>query len=346
MNSRHTFGSARRNTLMLFAGVGLLVSGAVLFAGPLDPPAGPVAGTGKALNEVEPRIAINSTNTPGDSDSLYKISQPGSYYLTSNITGVAGKHGIEIAASGVVLDLNGFALVGVAGMGAFDGITVSVFQLTDIRVTNGTVQNWGGDGVDLIINETFSSSVTDVSATGNIGSGIIAGNNSIVNRCACRSNGADGIAVGSGTTVSNCTSRNSGGNGIRGGFGQNIFADCIVSFNARDGISVGSESIVRSNVCARNGLGAADGAGIHVLAGDNRIEGYNCVGADRGVDIDAAGNVIIRNSCSGNTTDWDIAANNIFGQIVDRRAPASSAVLRFSAASSLGSADSNANFSY
>jgi len=58
-------------------------------AGDLNPPPGPVASTMKTLSEVEPRIAVNSINTPGDADSLFKITQPGSYYLTGNITGVA-----------------------------------------------------------------------------------------------------------------------------------------------------------------------------------------------------------------------------------------------------------------
>src|SRR6478672_5324618 len=83
-------------------------------AGDLNPPAGPVASTMKTLSEVEPRIAINATNTPGDADSVFKISQPGSYYLTGNVTGVASKYGIEIAASGVTVDLAGFELTGVA----------------------------------------------------------------------------------------------------------------------------------------------------------------------------------------------------------------------------------------
>src|SRR5437762_13979859 len=97
-------------TLALAAAVA--VTGLIASAGNLNPPAGPVTPTMKTLTEVEPRIAINATNTPGDSDSLFKITQPGSYYLTGNITGVAGKHGIEIAASGVTLDLNGFDLLG------------------------------------------------------------------------------------------------------------------------------------------------------------------------------------------------------------------------------------------
>src|SRR5262245_43481489 len=93
-------------TLSLTVGA-LIVAGAawLAYAGPLDPPPGPITPTHKTLTEVEPRVIVNSTNTPGDADSLYKITLPGSYYLAGNITGVAGKHGIEIASSGVTLDL-------------------------------------------------------------------------------------------------------------------------------------------------------------------------------------------------------------------------------------------------
>src|ERR1700761_393464 len=92
-----------------------LVCAAVFFAriatvasqGSLTPP-GPPAMIMKSLDQVEPRTAINSTNTPGDADSTYKITQPGSYYLTENLTGTSGKVGIEIAANDVSLDLMGF----------------------------------------------------------------------------------------------------------------------------------------------------------------------------------------------------------------------------------------------
>ncbi|MFN9976214.1 MAG: hypothetical protein ACK58T_40580, partial [Phycisphaerae bacterium] len=106
----------------LLAGIGGLAAGALLVgsnaahAGPLNPPAGPIASTGKTLTEVEPRIAINSTNTPGSSatSSIFRITQPGSYYLTGNVVGLAGRHGIEIAASSVTLDLGGFTVDGTA----------------------------------------------------------------------------------------------------------------------------------------------------------------------------------------------------------------------------------------
>ncbi len=113
MNPHNSSFNDRRTML---AGIGGLAAGAILTgraqAGPIDPPAGPIIPTGKPLTEVEPRIAISSTNTPGDADSMFKITQPGSYYLTSSITGVIGRHGIKVAASGVTIDLNGFIMRG------------------------------------------------------------------------------------------------------------------------------------------------------------------------------------------------------------------------------------------
>lgn len=62
------------------------------------------------------------------------IAMPGAYYLTRDISGTGTV--ITIAADGVDLDLNGFA---VRGDGASDGI--SVFGRTNVRIRNGLVWN-------------------------------------------------------------------------------------------------------------------------------------------------------------------------------------------------------------
>ena len=95
----------------------LALSGLFVLAawGPLDPPDGPIAPTGKTLTEVEPRIPLNAQTAPGDLSNLFVIEKSGSYYLTGNITGVSGKSGIHVSANRVTLDLNGFALEGMEG---------------------------------------------------------------------------------------------------------------------------------------------------------------------------------------------------------------------------------------
>lgn len=118
----------------------IAVSGFVI-AGPLNPPVGTITSTGKTLTEVEPRIAINATNTPGDADATFVISQPGSYYLTGNLTAANGKHGIQVMASNVTIDLNGFVLQG-SGAGATMGIADTRDELNTqraLKVQNGKI---------------------------------------------------------------------------------------------------------------------------------------------------------------------------------------------------------------
>lgn len=389
------------------AAAAMIAFAGLVIAGPLNPPVGAVTSTGKTLTEVEPRIAINATNTPGDNDatpSLYKITQPGSYYLTGNIVGVSGKRGIEVIASGVTIDLNGFEMSGVAG--SLAGIGSTTNGLRDISVKNGSVRNWGGAGVDFATNVVNNAIITEVRASGNGAGGIHAGYRANVSQCGSYSNSGFGITVGSDSTVhacnavsntsdgisgttscsvTNCTANSSGnagisfsgssitnctasantGNGINNGGGGTVHActandndghginmgagtvsNCTVRVNTRSGIIVSDSCIVLNNACSANGLLTGDGAGIFATGSDNRIEGNNCFFADRGIDVDGIGNIIIRNSCSGNTTNWTIAAGNVFGAILDRTAPGSAAISGNSAPSSLGTTDANANFTF
>ena len=50
----------------------------------------------KRLDEIEARTIVNAANTPGNGTNTFIINAPGSYYLTGNLTGAAGKHGISI----------------------------------------------------------------------------------------------------------------------------------------------------------------------------------------------------------------------------------------------------------
>jgi len=328
-----------RTTLITAAALALIAAAGILFAGPLNPPAGPVTSTYKTLTEVEPRIAINLTNTPGDANSLFKITQPGSYYLTGNITGVVGKHGIEIAASNVTLDLNGFTLRGVVG--SIDAVTAGLNGLENIAVVNGTLSNWAGDGIDLATNPVTSSRVERVLAKENNGSGIRTGFNGMISYCASNLNGGNGITSNQGTVIINCSAYQNEGNGISAGSGT-LVADCNARFNTQNGITASGGCVIRGNVCSNNGNDGI-GAGISVTGSDNRIEDNNCTGADRGIEATASGNIFLRNTCGGNTTNWVIVANNRLLVVVP---PVALAISGSSGGTSLGSTDPNANFSY
>jgi parallel beta-helix repeat protein len=334
----------RQRTITAASLAVLAASAGLLVAGPLNPPAGSIAPTYKTLTEVEPRTAINATNTPGDADSLFKITQPGSYYLTGNITGVIGKHGIEITSSGVTLDLNGFELRGVSDMGAFDGVTASTANLNSVCIRNGTVRGWGDEGLDFRTSNMPNGSFTDIRTSENGGDGLAAGYGSVVTRCSSYDNGGNGFNCANACVFTECTASNN----MLSGF--SMISGCVISHstarsNVLDGIRVENACFVLNNTSSNNGITGV-GAGIHVLGFDNRLEANLCSGSDFGIDVDFAGNIIIRNTCSGNTTNWNIAANNIFGPIIDRTAPASAAVTGNAAAGTLGTIDANANFSY
>jgi parallel beta-helix repeat protein len=456
-----------------------------LIAGDLNPPAGPIAPTMKTLTEVEPRIAINATNTPGDADSVFKITQPGSYYLTGNVQGVAGKTGIEVTASHVTIDLRGFELVGVAG--SLAGIDIN-FVLFGVTIKDGTIRGWGSDGIKgnmsgadhfvnleitaitgygIIVNSgtiidhcrisacsldgigtSNNVVIQNTVATGNSGSGISAGTSSTVTNCQTQSNGGagivvvggkgavsycnatlnngigidgrdgatishchtdnngqSGIAVGEGGVIAHCASNDNTSNGITAGATSTIVAcsawsnnvhgisvtagtvtGCTARENGNDGISVTSGSLVdgctaASNVddgiatgsgctvtrctassntgdgiqtsgdcritdnnCDGNGLLTGDAAGIHVISSDCRIEGNNVTDNDRGIDVDFSGNLIIRNSASGNTTNYEIVAGNKVGTIV--LAPDSLAISGDTGGAGVGTTNPWANLSF
>jgi parallel beta-helix repeat protein len=347
-------------------------------AGPIHPPAGPVAPTYRTLTEVEPRTPIGPLTTPGDDDSVFKITQPGSYYLAGPITGESGKHGIEIVASNVTLDLNGFELLGVAG--SLSGSATTEPGLLDIQVTNGSARAWGGAGIDLAqatrcqvdaarcsgnatgIRVGGASTVSECVAGGNTGAGIDAGFGCIVTRCASHDNDTTGIAVGHGSAVHNCTVFGSGSSGIsaitgttvigcavRGNAAHGItvstgclIADCTASSNGGDGIRASSGCTIRGNVCFASGV-PGDGAGVHVTSSGNRIEGNQCLSADRGIDADSSGNFIARNICSGNTLNWDVVMGNAILVVQASSAPAVSGNTGGAAPASM---DPNVNFTY
>ena len=233
------------------------------------------------------------------------------------------------------------------------------------------------------ISTSTGASVSHCSANGN-GIGILVGDGSTVSHCTANNNdGTAGIQAGLGCTIYHCTARantavltssfgittssecqvvgctvtnntntnatptSTTGGGINVGSASTV-KDCTVQGNKGDGIRATSLCQIIGNTCDGNGNGASagDGAGIHTTSTRNRIEGNTATGNDRGIDVDSTLSLIIRNSAGNNTTNYEIAASNRYGPIVDLTAAGSAAVSGSSAASVLTNTDPNANFSH
>src|SRR6266850_592227 len=73
-------------------------------------PQGAYAVDGVVL--IDQNRALAGNVTPGDAPGFpISITQPGSYRLSGNLTVPAATNGIEISASNVTIDLNGFSIL-------------------------------------------------------------------------------------------------------------------------------------------------------------------------------------------------------------------------------------------
>lgn len=242
----------------------LILAGSIVpvsLAGPLNPPAGPVSSSYKTLTEVEPRIAVNSVNTPGDFEALYVITQPGSYYLTGNITGVASKKGIKISASNVTLDLNGFSMNG--GGVADDAIYSNFTTTTNLTIRNGNILNWVKEGIDAY----YSSScvIENVQVAGSInGYAIITGPGSTIRGCNARGSGA-GIVTTDGSTVTQCTALGNTGAGFALGNGNTVTGCAAQGTTTGPGFQAGAGCTIKD--CTAFGNLGATAHGFTVASG-------------------------------------------------------------------------------
>lgn len=242
----------RQSSIRVVAPLALCVLAAATtpaHAGSLTPPAGPVTPTMKTLDQVEPRTPINSTTTPGNSAATFRITQPGSYYLTGNVTGQPARHGISIESDNVTLDLMGFALLG--GAGTFDGINIATFR-DNIVIRNGHVRNWGGDGIDAQIDSGRIEQITSVNNGGRGITNLASTLTTTIRACEVRMSGSDGILAGADATISDCTVRMPGGAGIVAGDNA-VIERCTVHESTNDGIRVGRNAAL--NTCAVRAAG-------------------------------------------------------------------------------------------
>jgi len=128
------------NTSKLTIAVILLLVGtiaAVHAQGDLEPPAGSPKPGMKTLSQIEPRIDL--ATVPDGFSYMHRIREPGSYYLSGNLDVTKG-NGIQIAASGVTLDLNGFNIFRSSGDSPLGtAIILTSGASANIRIKNGHI---------------------------------------------------------------------------------------------------------------------------------------------------------------------------------------------------------------
>ena len=173
------------------------------------------------------------------------------------------------------------------------------------------------------------SSLTNCSAANNITTyGIYARRGSSLTNCSAMNNdsaatSSAGIGTDAGCTISQCsayanTSSAPGVSTPTTGMGFDVgssstIRDSTAHANKGDGIKISFRTGALNNTSSENG---ADGAGIHAIGNDNRIEGNNVTDNARGIDVDSSGNLIIKNSARGNTTNYSIVGGNADAAIV------------------------------
>ncbi len=299
--------STPTSAVLSLSALALIITGGVLYAGPLNPPAGPVASTAKTLAEVEPRIAINATNTPGDASAAFRITQAGSYYLTGTVTAPTGRTWvIEIASNGVTLDLGGFLISG--GGTAQNAVRINP-GVQNVQIKNGFVAGCLSHGITA---NGLMCEVVGVNVGTCGGNGIDLGSLSRVRDCMARSNGSHGIRVGSNSIVSRCLCSANAVNGIEALSGTTVF-DCVCEGNAV-GFRLGSNCSVTN--CRSGNPAAASSIGFYSTISDSEISLTDCraAGGGRGFWFQGGRMTLTRCSATGLTgaqTAFEIGPNSL-----------------------------------
>jgi len=279
--------------------------------GSLTPP-GPPAPTMKTADQIEPRTIVNAANTPGNTTNLFIISQPGSYYLTTNLT-VSSGNAVTIATNGVTLDLNGFTLSSTAASAAGYGIWLNNNNNTsvrDITIVNGHIRSsvtesggvYSGSGFAIGINFSGNSPanvvVSKVSVSGVLSHGIYLGNGNatVVEDCTVTTAGANGITA---STIKTSVATDCGSSAISG----DQVADCR-------GQSVNNYGVYASSTALNCYGNSGNATGLYAGTAQNC---YGQGGSQPGISC------YIAQNCSGQSTTGvglsaQYLAQNSFGQ--------------------------------
>jgi hypothetical protein len=248
----------------------------------------------RTLLQIEPRTPISSLP--------FTITNSGSYFLTTNLTGASGLNGITVSANNVALDLRGFTLTGVPG--SQNGIFVNTNNnYSNLTVQNGTMNGWGSVGInaDTLTGGGFS----DLSLVNNGSDGLDSGHSAQVRHCLANQNEGTGFGGNADydCLFESCTANLNSGGGFES-YDRCQFLSCEANGNGGDGFNPFPNCTFRDCNASVNGFDGLDTpyAGCVVV---------NCVCNNNGVHgINAGDNCTVRSSSATSNGDNGIITGN------------------------------------
>ncbi len=210
----------------------------------------------------------------------FTITEPGSYYMTQNLTNTTlNADGITIDVNNVTLDLGGFTLSATDDINSDDGIVVLGDQ-DNIHIYNGHIDNWGGDGINAL-NADYSI-FERLTVSNNAGDGLVADFGAVISHVTASFNGSDGIEGDDGTVIVFSTAQGNSDNGIQTSEGSHVSHSTAFD-NEADGIDVAAGSTVTNSTASDNtlfGFDLALGGNIQSsTAYDNMSNGFDIASA-------------------------------------------------------------------
>ncbi|MBS0196884.1 MAG: right-handed parallel beta-helix repeat-containing protein [Planctomycetes bacterium] len=264
------------------------------------------------------------------------------------------------------------------------GVGVDLRGCSQSRVEQINVDSYNNAASDSIYVSEHSVVTDCEVYGGSAGIGIHAADSSIVERCTVASCGSHGYELGAACRVRDCTAAYCSGDGFHVSGANGTITDCVASqcslngfestdsyvfqgcttfWNSNAGFKVAPRSTVRECTADSNTLqgitcqgrcdiignqvrdnGAGGAAGIWAQGDRNRIDNNDLSNNGYGVYISGAANLVVRNHCSANSTNFYIPAGNHVGVILTPTTTA--ALINGSSGGGLGTSDPNANFVY
>ena len=262
-----------------------------------------------------------------DSEYGYGISAGDGCSLIGCVaTDNQGKYGIYALTGST---LNGCAAFNNEAMGPEQ--SCAIYVGSDSSLIGCSAYDNEGVGQSAGIMAGNSCSLLNCVASENVVTyGLRIGMKSVARGCSASGNQlygeeACGLKASYGSTIINCIASDnehqSGTSNALHGVGiyvqsESIVRDCVTTENSGDGICVNGTCLVADNISTYNAYSEGmNGAGIHVVGEQTRVEGNQVANNRRGIEVSSTEGLIIRNSAFKNGVNYDIAPTNHVGTI-------------------------------